>query len=723
MKDYIMHRTLLLLIALIGMLCCLAPQANAGSRQGHGIILTVNDDDENRPPTINVQGVFASHFSGQRFLPWTFRLTLNGTGEKTGKFIYVVDGLLVPDTIGRRALVPGRRAAWSEDVIAIQTFDEVSDLGIVKSVNGDEVTLTKMENAEPGYGKPAGSKDLPFAIDADATYWQDNQSSDRATVLAVGNYVRRIGACAQTVNVIEPTAAIRSFPGAYVNSCYGTITGYDPKTRKITALAQGADGSVSERQLIARKHVSLDSHYLPRTAESSFRLNAAFEPGREAFFFCHRGSTDPNEVYVSSVRPGEVKGRLVSATDNSLTVAVWQDGAFVERKVALDADARIRWNYQDADRATALRPGAWVHMVPASPMRLLAGRWDSPIKADEHPAPVIKNIAAKAIDSASIRVTWDDAGSFGGPTVAYAIYRDGEQVGTSFTTEFIDTGLSEKTSHSYTVRGVSRWGGQGGKAAAVSAQTPLDTTAPTLVEATADSDTEQIALVFDKPMAAKQAQTASNYRLTGGTISAATLSDDGLTVKLTTSGLEEGKDYTLTVSGLVDATISKNAYKAAGSLTMQAWPVLQITEISVPSGNDYKMDQLAYGMKPFFDRKDLIDEMPEGWEGLPVMRTYQDDKKFDPGEAKLTFRVNRPVIMRVVSQAKHVAGGLKFRRLDPNTTYIRNKPGAKLGVHEIFIAKPGAISLPSRLSRGRDTWTVYILVFEPATEDPGASQE
>ena len=133
---------------------------------------------------------------------------------------------------------------------------------------------------------------------------------------------------------------------------------------------------------------------------------------------------------------------------------MWQDGAFVERKVALDADARIRWKYQDADRATALRPGAWVHMILASPMRLLAGRWDSPIKADEHPAPVIKNIAAKAIDSASIRVTWDDAGSFGGPTVAYAIYRDGEQVGTSFTTEFIDTGLSEKTSHSYTVRGV-----------------------------------------------------------------------------------------------------------------------------------------------------------------------------------------------------------------------------------------------------------------------------
>ena len=53
LKDYIMHRTPLILIALIGMLCCLAHEANADSRQGHGIILTVKVDDEDWPPTIN----------------------------------------------------------------------------------------------------------------------------------------------------------------------------------------------------------------------------------------------------------------------------------------------------------------------------------------------------------------------------------------------------------------------------------------------------------------------------------------------------------------------------------------------------------------------------------------------------------------------------------------------------------------------------------------------
>ena len=177
-----------------------------------------------------------------------------------------------------------------------------------------------------GYGEPTGSVDISFQLDPDTAFLVDTEPATREAVLLPGAYVRRIGAVPQTINVIEPVVPIRSFPGAYANSRIGTITGYDPATRTITAMVQLADGSVIEDGG-PRKHVSLDSHFLPRTDESYHRLHAAFEPGREAFFFCHRGSTDPNEVYIQHKRPGEVKGRLLSVSGSTLTIETWQDGA------------------------------------------------------------------------------------------------------------------------------------------------------------------------------------------------------------------------------------------------------------------------------------------------------------------------------------------------------------------------------------------------------------
>ena len=141
-----------------------------------------------------------------------------GTGEKTGTYIYIVDGLIVPDTIGRRALVPGRRVAFTEDVIAIATSDEVGEVGIVKSADGNTLVLTKLENAEPGYGRPMGSKDISFTLDADTAFIANAQPSSRSAVLTPGAYVRLMGAAPQTINVIEPVAPIRAFPGAYRNS-------------------------------------------------------------------------------------------------------------------------------------------------------------------------------------------------------------------------------------------------------------------------------------------------------------------------------------------------------------------------------------------------------------------------------------------------------------------------------------------------------------------------
>ena len=362
---------------IIGLLLILG-DLQAGSRQGHGIIVSVDDNGED-PPKIEIEGVFASHFSGQRYLPWQHQLTLVATGEKTGTYIYIVDGLIVPDSIGRRALLPGRRIAFTEDVIAIATSEEISDVGILKSFSDDALVLTKMENAELGYGRPVGFKDITFSLDEDTDFIMNAQVSSRSEVMVPGAYVRRIGAVAQTINVTEAVTPIRAFPGAYVNSRVGTITGYDPDTRTVKAMMQLADGNVIEQEVIARKHVSLDSHFLPRTEDSYFRFHAAFEPGRRVFFFAHRNSVDPNEVYIQSRRPGEVQGRLVEVSDSTLAIEVWGQGKLQTVNVQVEANARVRWNYRDASRAEAFKLGSWIHIMPSHGMQVVAGRWDEPI--------------------------------------------------------------------------------------------------------------------------------------------------------------------------------------------------------------------------------------------------------------------------------------------------------------------------------------------------------
>ena len=308
----------------------------AGSRQGHGVITEVIPGKEGKQPTIVIEGKFASHFSGQRFLPWQFRLNLVATGEKTGTYIYLVDGLLVPDHIGQQALRAGRRVSFSEDVISIQTNDEFSELGVIARVQDEEIVMTKLENAEPGYGRQQGRKDFSFSLDQTAQFLHDAKPVSRDAVVQVGNYVRLMGAVPQTINVIEAVEPIRSFPGAYKHSAWGTITAYDQEQKIITALIQESDGSVSERQLTPRKHVSLDGHYLPRTAADRFRWHAAFEPGRQAFFFCHRNSTDPNEVYIQSQKQGEIKGVIAAYTAEDVTVQAWIQGEIKEVKIRFE---------------------------------------------------------------------------------------------------------------------------------------------------------------------------------------------------------------------------------------------------------------------------------------------------------------------------------------------------------------------------------------------------
>ncbi len=81
---------------------------------------------------------------------------------------------------------------------------------------------------------------------------------------------------------------------------------------------------------------------------------------------------------------------------------------------------------------------------------------------------------------------------------------------------------------------------------------PLNQAESATVQVTESVLADQITLAFSKAMAKEAAETVGNYTLTNGTVSAASLLDDGLTVRLTLTGTTPGAEATLTVAAMAD---------------------------------------------------------------------------------------------------------------------------------------------------------------------------
>lgn len=81
---------------------------------------------------------------------------------------------------------------------------------------------------------------------------------------------------------------------------------------------------------------------------------------------------------------------------------------------------------------------------------------------------------------------------------------------------------------------------------------PLNAAESATVRVTESVLADQITLAFSKAMAKEAAETVGNYTLTNGTVSTATLLDDGLTVRLTLTGTTPGATETLTVAAMAD---------------------------------------------------------------------------------------------------------------------------------------------------------------------------
>ena len=170
-------------------------------------------------------------------------------------------------------------------------------------------------------------------------------------------------------------------------------------------------------------------------------------------------------------------------------------------------------------------------------------------------------VSAEAADgTAVVKWTAPKAGKF--PLAYFIIDRDGETYGTveaDQPTVFTDPDTKESTSYSYSVRAVNLRGGISPASTVAKTTTAADTTAPNITEVrTIDDDTSVVLIDFDEPMAA--ATSIDSYRLEPSVpIEGVSITVAGTRVALRMAEpLKDGTKYTLTTSGLKDASAKGN---------------------------------------------------------------------------------------------------------------------------------------------------------------------
>ncbi len=183
---------------------------------------------------------------------------------------------------------------------------------------------------------------------------------------------------------------------------------------------------------------------------------------------------------------------------------------------------------------------------------------------------VPSNLQGAAVSTSRIDLTWTASTDNAGVT-GYRIYRNGTAVGTSASTGYSDTGLSEATSYSYTVAAYDAEGNESGQCGALAVYT-ADATSPSVpsnLQGTAAS-ASQIDLTWT---ASTDNLGVAGYRVyRNGSLVASPAG-----TSFSDTGLSEATSYSYTVAA-TDA--SGNASSQCGAVAVST---LDVTVPSVPS--------------------------------------------------------------------------------------------------------------------------------------------
>jgi hypothetical protein len=97
------------------------------------------------------------------------------------------------------------------------------------------------------------------------------------------------------------------------------------------------------------------------------------------------------------------------------------------------------------------------------------------VPADQVPPPTPVDVEVVTLDANRVMVTWSPAEDTGGSGLAgYRIYRNGQLVGTTNETIFMDSGLLAATSYAYTIEAFDQADNCSPQCAAITAQTPME---------------------------------------------------------------------------------------------------------------------------------------------------------------------------------------------------------------------------------------------------------
>ncbi|MGN0856793.1 MAG: SGNH/GDSL hydrolase family protein [Candidatus Spyradenecus sp.] len=211
---------------------------------------------------------------------------------------------------------------------------------------------------------------------------------------------------------------------------------------------------------------------------------------------------------------------------------------------------------------------------------------------------------------------------------------------------------------------------------------PLNQAQSATVRVTESLLADQLTLTFSKAMDKAAAETASNYTLSNGTVSAATLLDDGLTVRLTLTDTTPGAEATLTVAAMADKA---GVQSTAASLPVRIGATAQrSTDIA-----DSVCNRTADG---YTNPLELIAE----WSAFPAAPTESEGLPAQFGAAR---RAERPWTLKLHRQGEHaptVENGLLC--LNGGTVTVE--------VNSDFVA-----------SQSGHYWTVLVETVDTVTEN------